>query len=243
MADLSVDFWDELFVTDPALWTNTAIDQTLLKHLGSLTDTSAKMDVLIPMCGKSGVMMSLLDRGHHVVGIEWSEARIQQFFEENSLKYTITVSKINNTDVPVYKAIEKPISLYCGDIFLFNSSNMTPDSFDCVLDHGVPGFFDYSEEKRREYAKMICSLMKPGGRVLFSFFDYDHSEHPNIPFAITKEEVSVLYEHSFKKEILQNLNARETMEHFRILEDSVKHVFPIWTFKHFHWRVALLSKK
>ena len=62
--------------------------------------------------------------------------------------------------MPVYKASEKAVSIYCGDIFAFKEHKL--DGFDCVLDHGALVSFDPNSEKRMKYADIISSLtLKP----------------------------------------------------------------------------------
>ena len=76
------------------------------------------------------------------------------------------------------------------------------------LDHASVESFECSKEKRQSYAKIVSSLTKPRGKLLFSYFDYIHSEHPSVPFAITEEEVCELYRDSFEPpELLQSIDA------------------------------------
>ena len=65
---------------------------------------------------------------------------------------------------------------------------------DCIFDHGSIGSFDFTDTvERTMYAELMNSFTKPGGRIVLSFFDYEHSEHPTVPFAVTEEEVTTLY--------------------------------------------------
>ena len=74
----------------------------------------------------------------------------------------------------------------------------------------------------------MTAFTKPGGRMLLSICDYDYSEHPFPPFAVTQEEVISLYSSSFEiPKILQELDASKTAEIFELAPDGV---FPVITF-------------
>ena len=152
-------------------------------------------------------MLSLAEEGHRVVGIEWSKVAVEQFFEENNLEYTTQSCSIGGTDIPMYKAKEKAVTIYCGDFLAFKQHKLGP--FDCVLDYG--SLVSFEPTLRTTYAEIINSFTKTGGRILLSVFDYEHSEHPTIPFAVTEAEVGVLYEKHFKQ-LLQEFDAKQTTD-------------------------------
>ena len=169
---------------------------------------------------------------------------MRQFFEEQRLAYDKKTSKLGETEIPVYTAKDRTFTIYCGDIFLFNETNITPNSFDFVLDHGAVGSFPCSKERRREYAKITASLTKPGGRVLLSFFDYIHAEHPSVPLAITEEEVAEYYGDYFvTPELLESIDAKRAIEAFGLVEGDSTAIFPIWELSRFAWKIVLLLKK
>lgn len=94
--------------------------------------------------------------------------------------------------------------------------------------HGSIGSFP--EEKRVKYAEIIDSFTKPGGRMLLSVFDYDHSEHPPVPF---EKEVATLYKDNFSlPKLLQEIDANRTGELFQSRD-------AIWTFS---WKILFLVK-
>ena len=88
--------------------------------------------------------------------------------------------------MPVYTAHDKTITIYCGDLFAFKEDNL--GGFDCIFDHGSIGSFDLTKVKRTTYAEIMDSFTKPGGRILLSFFDYEHSEHPLYPLPQQKRK-------------------------------------------------------
>lgn len=83
----NVQLWDRLYQEQKDEWTNLAVDKELLKFHDEVTEGKAGLSILVPMCGKSKVLLSFAEEGHSVVGIEWSEPAVKQFFEENSIPY------------------------------------------------------------------------------------------------------------------------------------------------------------
>ena len=230
--------WDKLYKGKKDEWTSEKTDKELFKFHDVLTNGKTGLAILVPLCGKSQIMQWFAEGGHHVVGIEWSELAVKQFFEENGLAYSIKSCTIGGIEMPVYTASDKAITIYCGDLFAFKEDNL--GGFDCILDHASIGSFDFTDVKRSMYAELMNSFTKPGGRIVLSFFDYEHSEHPIVPFAVTEKEVTILYkEHFNPPQLLQEYNAKQTTDIFDLKEDSM---FPVWTFSRYSWKVVLLIK-
>ena len=239
---MTAGFWDNIYQKNLDVWTNELADKMLLQHLDTLTGGRTGLDILVPLCGKTAVMMTLLEKGHRVVAIEWSLTSLMQFFEKHDLAYDKSTISIGEVEIPVFTAREKPLTIYGGDFFLFQQEKLVPSSFDCVFDHGAIGCFECSKEKRQAYAKIVSSLTKPRGKLLFSYFDYIHSEHPSVPFAITEEEVCELYRDSFEPpELLQSIDAETSIRYFGLKDDG-NCLFPIWELSHFEWKIVILEK-
>ena len=115
------------------------------------------MNILVPLCGKTKVLLRVADRGHSVVGIEWCNGAVISFFQENNLSYDVFTSKINGKEVTVYKGKVKNISMYCGDIFDFDGYEGI-GQFDRVVDHSSIGAFH--PDHVPQYASIICSMTK-----------------------------------------------------------------------------------
>ena len=236
--DPSAKFWDKLYGTGGDAWTDDAVYEELFKFQDILTDGATGLDILLPLCGRTKMMLWLAEKGHRVVGIEWSDAAVKMFFEENSLSYEVKPYAVGEIITHQYTATEKAITIYCGDYFAFEKDNL--GGFDCILDHGSMGSF--VEAKRMKYVEITKSFAKSGGRMVLSVFDYEHEEHPSVPFAVTYREVATLYKDTFSDaELLQQYNAEKTSKLFH-LENDKNSIFPIWTFSRFAWKVFLLIK-
>ena len=221
-------------------WTNDAVDKEIFQFHDILTDSKSGLDVLLPMCGRSKLILTFAEKGHNVVGIEWSELAIRKFLEENNLDYDKKLYKIGSEkEMTVFTVKGKKITLYCGDIFAFKEDNL--GGFDCVFDHASIGSFDFTKVKRSTYAELIASFTRPRGRVLLSIFDYDHSEHPTLPFAVTEYEVKSLYKEHFEPpQLLHEVDATKMEELCKM--DHTYTLFPVWNFSYFSWKILLLVK-
>lgn len=235
----SMQLWNKLYKEQKDEWTSEAVDTEVLMFHDIVTNGKIGLDILVPMCGRSKIMLSFADKGHRIVGIEWSELAVKQFFEENCLEYTTQPFETGGIQMLAYHASNKAITIYCGDLFAFKDDNL--GGFDCILDHGSIGSFDNTMAKRIMYAKLMTSFTKPGGRVLLSIFDYEHAEHPTIPFAVTEEQVVNLYQQSFQTpKLLQTFDATKFTHLFNLHPGTL---FPVWALSRFAWKILLLVKQ
>ena len=133
--------------------------------------------VLVPMCGKTIDMLWLEEQGNSVVGVELSDIAARAFFEENSLRYTIRDGKL-----PAYTALDRDITIHCGDLFDFDEPGNT-------------GWYDRGAlvatpaEQRPAYAKHIDALLTPDAHKLLITLDYDDNIATGPPFSIPREEI------------------------------------------------------
>ena len=86
-AHQNLPLWDKLYEGKKDEWTSEKADKELLKFHDVLINGKTGLTILVPMCGKSRIMLRFAERGHRIVGIEWSGVAVKQFFEENGLAY------------------------------------------------------------------------------------------------------------------------------------------------------------
>ena len=228
------EVWDKLYIESKDVWTKKAVACEILKFYDVITNGKENLKVLFPLCGKTEALLYFAEKGHRVVGIEWSEVAVKMFFQENNLSYSCQTRNISGTDIPVFTANDKDITIYCANIFSFENENL--GGFDCIYNYGSVD--SISKDDHAKYANIMAAFTKPGGRMLLSIFDYDYSEHPFPPFAVTQEEVISLYSSSFEiPKVLQELDASKTAEIFELTPDGV---FPVMTFSRMSWKVLLL---
>lgn len=133
--------------------------------------------VLVPLCGKTVDLLWLEERGNEVVGIELSEVAVIAFFEENKLDY----ERVDGC-LPHYRAINRRVSLYCGDYFEFQEG-----PFDALYDRG--GFIALSAELRERYARHTSSLLDRDAGQFVVTVEYDQSVCDGPPYSINQCEI------------------------------------------------------
>ena len=135
--------------------------------------------------------------GHTVIGVEFVEDALKQFFQEQNIKYT--VKKVDDFMLyTVYyflfemfhmilfnllkyeQSEDGRLRLYAGDYFKF--TNKYEGLFDCVWDRGA--LVALPKDLREAYAPHMLQLLSPNFRYFLDTFDYDSTRFPgNIIFA------------------------------------------------------------
>ena len=133
--------------------------------------------VLVPMCGKTQDLLWLEAQGNEVVGVELSELAILAFFEESDL----TFERIDGS-LPGYRALDRRVSLYCGDYFVFQEG-----PFDAHFDRGA--LVALSPDLRSRYAKHTSSLLTDDARQFVVTVEYDQDVCDGPPFSLDPDEV------------------------------------------------------
>ena len=117
--------WDNVYKNGKDYWTAEVVDVHLMKfHDTFLTEDKSNLDILVPMSGKTQAMLLLSAKGHRVVGIEWSRCAVEMFFEENGLEHSSQQVTVSSTDMTMYVADRKAITIYCGNFFAFKGENL-----------------------------------------------------------------------------------------------------------------------
>ncbi len=83
----------------------------LLKEYLSLLKLSKGDTVFVPLCGKSLDILWLNNQGYNVIGVEFSELAVKQFFDDNNLSFV----KSQEERFMVYSY--ENIKIYQGDFF------------------------------------------------------------------------------------------------------------------------------
>ena len=133
--------------------------------------------VLVPMCGKTPDLLWLESQGNDVVGIELSEIAVLGFFEDNDIQFESLEGSL-----PGYRAIDRRITLFCGDFFAFQE-----EAFDAHYDRGA--LVALSAELRTRYARHTQSLLAPAAKQLVITVEYDQDVCAGPPFSIGPDEL------------------------------------------------------
>ena len=203
MAD-KVQEWTEKWEKGTTSWHREKVDDRLKKHLNQLTNGRPNISILVTWCGKSLDLAWLCSEGHNVVGIELSEIAAKQFFSENSIPFSITKER----EFIVYQATDRKLKFIVGDFY-----NVTPEvteTFEAIWDHNAFGAVYPTD--RKQYISLLITLLKPGGRILLSNWEYGENKRDKAPFSLSAELIKSLFEESFTTELLDK--SEEYSEYF-----------------------------
>jgi len=148
--------------------------------------------VLVPLCGKTLDMVFLAERGAEVIGIEYVEQALTEFFAEHDL-----VPEIEREPAIRYRAGD--YTLFASDFFEVSTEQV--GVIDAVFDRAALVALD--PETRVRYAAHLRTLMPAGAPILLITFDYDQAEMNGPPFAVPDDEVRRLFADGFAVEHLQ----------------------------------------
>uniref|UniRef100_H2Z3J6 thiopurine S-methyltransferase n=1 Tax=Ciona savignyi TaxID=51511 RepID=H2Z3J6_CIOSA len=196
---------------------------SLLKHEHLLLE-KANCSVFVPLCGKSVDMKYLADKSHRVVGLEFSEIAIQDFFAEQNIKFT--VEKHPSHPFNIYRSSDSAITIYQGDLFQFNSN--VAGKFDAVWDRG--SFCAMQPSQQNAYCDVIYQVLNPGSRYLLNTFIYDQTKYPGPPQHTTDKEISELFNGRYDVKILE-------------VYENLKPLHMSWGLDSFQVRNVFLVKK
>ncbi|HXH32749.1 MAG TPA: hypothetical protein VNJ01_18260 [Bacteriovoracaceae bacterium] len=139
--------------------------------------------ILVPLCGKSLDLIYLAEKGHTVIGVELSPIACREFFEDNAIEYTETVT----AGFVVYASAK--IHLWCGDFF-----NLPVTAWE-----GVSGIYDRAalvalpEDLRKKYAEEIGSRGPMQVEIFLISIEYPEGSIKGPPYSVSEVELSGLY--------------------------------------------------
>ncbi|MCB9730051.1 MAG: thiopurine S-methyltransferase [Deltaproteobacteria bacterium] len=175
-------FWHSMWQQGRLGFHQSDVNPHLRAHRDFLTGGGAER-VLVPLCGKSLDLAWLGDQFEEVVGVEFVEDAVSQFFA--SLGATPQRSEAGGH--PRYEA--EGVALLAADIFEVGSTAVGP--LDAVYDRAA--LIAMPPERRPAYVAHILSLCRPGTRLLLLSMHYDGDGTDGPPFSVSDDEVRALY--------------------------------------------------
>jgi len=140
--------------------------------------------VLVPLCGKSVDMVWLAKQGNSVVGVEWVEAGVREFFAEHEISPEIT------SHGPFTSFTAGAITILCGDVLTLNDAPIEP--FDRIWDRAA--LVALPPDTRQSYVATLRAAAAPGTLVLQNSFTYEQSRMSGPPFSVSAEDIGRLYD-------------------------------------------------
>lgn len=170
--------------------------------------------VLVPLCGKSLDMVYLADRAEAVVGVEYVEQAVQDFFTDRGLVPEVSIGSPVRYTAGNY-------TLFVADFFSVTREHV--GTIDAVFDRAALVALD--AEARVRYASHLQSLLPVGARTLLVTFDYDQTVMDGPPFAVSNDEVHLLFRGGATVEHLQTRDALDAVFRERGLRAMTKSAF------------------
>lgn len=201
-------FWQERWARNQIGFHLPEVNPYLLRHWSHLS-LADDAKVLVPLCGKSLDLMWLASHGLRVMGVELSEQAVETFFSEQSLTPHIT----RRGAFTVYQA--DLLEVWCGDFFALGAEDLA----DCTALYDRAALIALPPLMRAQYAEHPNTLLRPGCQGLLVTLDYDQTQKAGPPFAVTDDEVAVLFGLKWTLEVLE---ARDILgESWKFVQDGV----------------------
>ncbi len=175
------DFWQRRWSRGQIGFHQEQVNSHLLHHADRLFPVGAP--VFLPLCGKSLDLAWLAARGNPVIGVEFNELAVRQYFSEQELRPDrVTVGQFES-----FSSRRQQILL--GDFFNLTSAQLA----DChrVFDRAALVALDVSS--RRRYVAHLLRILPRPLEILLVTFEYRQEQMSGPPFAVMEEEVRKLY--------------------------------------------------
>lgn len=180
---MEADFWHERWAEREIGFHQQEINSFLQRYWSKL-ELPRESRVLVPLCGKSTDMVWLAQQGHSVIGVELSEMAVQEFFEE--LKVAPAVDETG----PFKRYAVDNIELLVGDFFALTAQDLA----DVAAVYDRAALVALPPEMRRDYAKLLTSLLPAQVQALLITFEYRPGDAEGPPFSIAADEVDSLFQ-------------------------------------------------
>jgi thiopurine S-methyltransferase len=203
---MEIDFWLERWNNNQTGFHQHKVNPYLMYFYGEKgpsLDMREKLNVFVPLCGKSKDMLWLSQNNYKVFGVECSDRAVKDFFEENALNY----KHAEKDQHALYQSSDLPsvIEIFQGDFFELGKPDLSDvtDIFDRASLVALP------VEMRQRYADKMAELQDTGVRTLLVTLTFDPAEMNGPPFSVTEEEVHALYSENFS---IQKLLFKDVIE-------------------------------
>ena len=139
--------------------------------------------ILVPLCGKSLDMLSLVSKGHSVIGVELSPIACEGFFKEAKIEYSIVPVE----NFVVFKSDK--ITIWCGDFFKL--PQVVWDSISGIYDRAA--LIALPKNTREIYAAEIIKRSGKQLEILLITLEYQKDFLQGPPFSVDENELNEIY--------------------------------------------------
>lgn len=206
---MDFNFWKERWETGRIGFHQAEVDRHLARFADRLVSPHAS-GIVVPLCGKTIDLTWLSERFARVVGVEFVESAVADYYAERGV--TPEVTRVGA--MPRYQG--GGVTMLAGDFHEVTLAHTGPvdRAFDRAAMIALP------PHMRPRYAAHMLSLLPPGGRVLLVTLSYDRLGVSEPPFPVHEDEVRALYAHTCDLEILATEPTRSPPQ--RLANEAVK---------------------
>lgn len=177
-------------------WHQADVSHFLVEYAEQIWGSGPLGSVYVPLCGKSLDLAFLAEHAETVLGVEYADQAIEEFFVECGLEPTIETG-------PPARYRSNNYVLFAGDYYDVTSEHLGP--LDAVFDRA--SLVALVPDTRMRYADHMRSLMATGSKMLLIAFHYDQSEMTGPPWSVSEQEIERLYADGFDIEHLETRDA------------------------------------
>ena len=201
-------FWHERWARNQTGFHLPEVNPYLLRHWPGLGVASGAQ-VLVPLCGKSLDLVWLASVGHRVIGVELSEKAVEEFFSEQELMPQVS----QRGAFKVFQA--GSIELWCGDFFALDAGAVVG----CTALYDRAALIALPPLMREQYAAHLNGILAGGSRGLLITLDYEQSQKAGPPFAVTDDEIRVVFGSQWTLAVLEEQDILG--ESWKFVQDGV----------------------
>jgi len=207
------EFWIQAWKEGQTRFHLSEINPNLLNYVDQNPKlTQEKMNIFVPLCGKTLDLIFLRDLGHNVYGIELSQLAVEEFFKQNDISYKIK-------DVGDLKAYcSKGITIYLGDFF-----KLTKDLLSNIgLIYDRAAIVALPESMRKIYFEKLTQLLEKETKILMISFERVPQTDHGPPHSIPRQEIVNYCEGNFLYKVLNE--SKEKINSSKLQEVGITHM-------------------
>ena len=180
---MRINFWIKAWGAGNIGFHQADIHPALKKYWPGL---EAGNSVLVPLSGKSRDLLWLEKRGIDVIGVEFIESAVLDFFRENKLDWEETVQYGH----PCYRVRGRNIRIFVTDFIQF-ANEYDGQPMDSLYDRAA--LVALPQDMRPDYIAACEKLLAASAQGLLVTMEYEPTVMEGPPFSVPCEEVERLW--------------------------------------------------
>nr|XP_037275414.1 probable thiopurine S-methyltransferase [Rhipicephalus microplus] len=213
-----LDFWTAWWKEGSPTWQRPGVCRRLAANKDVILAGKTNAQVFIPLCGKAHELKWFRDMGHRVVGVEFVEECVHEYFHENDLQVVESVCPV--IKCKILQTPDKTIRIFICNIFDFKSECAGP--MEIIWDRS--GFTCVLQEDRPRYVTLMKSLLAKDFSYGLWGVHYNAPWYTRSPRSVDAATIKKLYEDVAKITLLDS----KTNESPRFLDGRASATTFLW---------------